>query len=88
LIADFQNALPDLVFSVDDLVASADKIVLRWSLAGSHCRELFGLPASGRRVQLTGISIYRLVGGQVVESWDELDLLGLMVQIGALRQPS
>jgi steroid delta-isomerase-like uncharacterized protein len=82
LVAGFQSALPDLEFEIEDLIDAGEKLVVRWSLSGTHQAELFGLAATGRRIKLTGISIYRLAAGQVVESWDELDLFSLLDQVG------
>jgi steroid delta-isomerase-like uncharacterized protein len=85
-VSSLQQAFPDLEFNVEDMVAADDKVVLRWSIQGTHKDELMGIPASKKRVRLTGISIYRLEGDQVTESWDEVDIFNLLYQIGALKK--
>ena len=80
----FQEAFPDLAFVVEDMIVAGEKIVLRWSMSGTQSGELMGIPPTRRRVRLTGISIYRFEDGRAVESWDELDMLNLLFQLGLL----
>jgi predicted ester cyclase len=58
--------------------------VTRWSAAGTHRGELMGIPPTGRAVTITGIIATRFEGGRAVEEWEEMDLLGLMRQLGAM----
>ena len=80
-------AFPDLTVTIDDLIAEGDKVVWRWSARGTQRGELMGIPPTGREVTLTGISIDRLAGGQIVERWGEIDNLGLLQQLGAIPAP-
>lgn len=75
-------AFPDLVATVHDQVAEADKVVTRWSAAGTHAGDFAGVPATGRRVTVTGIHIHRIRHGRLIEHWEELDLLGVLRQLG------
>ena len=59
----------------------------RYTLGGTHQGEFFGIPASGRRVEISGINIDRVEGGKVVEEWASYDLLGAMRQLGAIPEP-
>jgi hypothetical protein len=67
----------------DDIVASGDKVVIRWTFRGTHVGEFAGLPATGRHVVLEGIDIFRIEGDQIAQFWGVYDLLALMEQIGA-----
>lgn len=74
---------PDLQTSTEDLFAEGDKVVERWSMAMTHTGEPFlGAPASGRHVQVTGTSIYRIADGKIVEHWANMDFLGVVQQLG------
>jgi predicted ester cyclase len=53
-------------------------------MRGTHRGELMGIPATGRRVEVAGITIERLVGGKIVEHWRVTDEVGLLRQLGAL----
>jgi steroid delta-isomerase-like uncharacterized protein len=77
-------AFPDLVVTVQDQVAEQDKVVTRWSAAGTHAGDFAGVPATGRRVTVTGIHIHRVRRGRLIEHWEELNLLGMLRQLGML----
>jgi len=87
MIAHFQNAFPDGQNTADDLIAEGDKVAHRWTYRGTHLGEFQGIPPTGRQVTLTGISIWRFEEGKIVESWHELDTLGLMQQLGVVPAP-
>ena len=58
-------------------------MVQRWSFRGTHEQPFQGIPATGKTVVLTGIAIWRVEDGKIVESWHEMDNLGLLQQLGA-----
>ena len=82
----FHNAFPDFFWRVEDQVAEGDKVTTRYTLGGTHEGEFFGVPASGRRVEISGINIDRFEGGKLVEEWASYDLLGGMHQMGAIPE--
>ena len=77
-------AFPNLHVNVEDVVAEGDKVVQRWRGHGSHQGELMGLPPSGKRVSVAGITISRFEGGKVAEEWELYDMMGMMQQLGAI----
>ena len=79
-----RGAFPDMKLAVEDVFATADKGVLRWSGVMTHTGDTMGMPGSGRPVQLRGITLVRFAGGKVIESWDNWDQLGMLQQIGAV----
>ena len=87
MIAHFQDAFPDGRNTSEELLAEGDKVVQRWTFRGTHQGAFQGIPPTGRPVTLTGISIWRVAGGTIVESWHELDTLGLLQQLGAIPAP-
>lgn len=80
----YRNAFSNLKISVDDMIAEGDKVVTRWTATGTHDGELMGIPPTGSKVAVTGISIDRIAGGKVVEHWDVFDQMGMMQQIGVV----
>jgi predicted ester cyclase len=64
-----------------EVIANGDKIVVRWSSTARHTGEFMGIPATGRRVTLKGIDIFRLAGGKIADLWQEMDMLGILQQI-------
>ncbi len=83
-----RGAFPDIHLTIEDVFGADDKVALRWSATMTHLGNDLGIPASGNRVHITGISIARLANGQIVEGRDNWDELGMMRQIGAIREPS
>jgi steroid delta-isomerase-like uncharacterized protein len=82
----FQSAFPDFFWTVEDQVAEGDKVTTRFTFGGTHQGEFFGVPASGKRVEISGINVDRFEGGKLVEEWASYDLLGAMRQMGALSE--
>lgn len=80
----FRTAFPDARFPVEDLIAEQDRVVARWRLEGTHRGAFMGIEPTGRRVDVTGTVIYRLVNNRIAEYWGNFDALGPMQQLGAL----
>lgn len=68
----------------DDVIACGDRVVIRWTLRGAHVGPFLGVEGTGRRVNVTGIDIFRVDGDQIAEFWTEFNLMDLAEQIGAL----
>jgi len=58
--------------------------VVRFTVEGTHQGALLGIPSTGRRLLVSGISIYRLAEGRIAENWEEGDRLGLLQQLGVI----
>ena len=78
----FRAAFPDWKSKVEDIIAVDDKVVERFTAQGTHQGELMHIPPTGRTVTLTGINIFRLRDGKIIERWGVLDQLALMQQLG------
>ena len=81
-------AFPDLLVTTEDLVAEGDKVVERWTQTQTHTGESFmNIPPSGNSISFTGISIYRIANGKIVDHWANMDFFGMMAQMGAIPVP-
>jgi steroid delta-isomerase-like uncharacterized protein len=80
--------IPDLTANIEDMVAEGDKVVVRFKAEGTHQGMLLGVPPTGTRLRVTGISIYRLADGKILEHWEEGDRLGLLQQLGVIPGPA
>jgi len=81
--ANYRAAFPDLTFSVDDLIAEGDKVLWRFTSQGTHQGALGPIPPTGKQGTVTGMVLFRLASGQVAEVWANIDVLGLLQQLGA-----
>ena len=80
----YHAAFSDARIVLDDVLVDGDKVVTRWNCTGTHDGDLMGIPPTGRSVRFTGIRIFRLAGGKIVEGWVNWDMFGLMKQLGQI----
>jgi steroid delta-isomerase-like uncharacterized protein len=76
--------MPDWHTHIDELIAEGDKVVARITMTGTHTGDFWGFPATGNKVNFTGIYIVRIENGKIVEHWGEEDGVSLMQQLGVL----
>lgn len=96
LLDAYLTAFPDFQAITDDLIGEGDLVAIRETYKATHTGhykgmvladdgETLDIPPTGKSIDLTGIDIYRVVDGKIVEQWIEQDLLGLLRQLGAVR---
>lgn len=85
------EAFPDQHYDILDMVAEGDKLVVRWRMTGTHEGVLAGptmtLQPSGKRLDMWGMSMYRIKGGMATEIWESFDMLDFLRQLGVLPPP-
>ena len=86
-LARLRSAFGNGDVQIEEEIAEGEKVVLRWSYSATHQAEFPpGLRATGKRLKWTGISIYRIIDGKVVEDRGEEDYLGILRQLGLIPQ--
>lgn len=83
----FGAAFGPVRLELHEVIEQADRVAARFTFRGHHGGDFMGVPPSGVDVSMDGISITRFEAGKVVEEWLQIDLLGLMQQIGAVPTP-
>lgn len=83
IAADFRAAFPDVRNTVDLMLAEGDLVAARWTTTGTHTGPWGEIAPTGRAVSFSGVNIFRIQQGRVVELWNHRDDLGLMQQTGA-----
>ena len=83
-IAMLRTALPDLKFTLVNVIAEGDYAAHRFTLTGTHKGDLRGIAPTGKRVMATGNVLSRFSGGKEVEAWMEYDTLALYQQLGMM----
>ena len=84
----WHQAFPDLSIAPEKLVADGDLVAVYWIARGTNTGAGNGLPATGKKVEQSGITIWRIVNGKIKEEWSAFDQLSLMQQLGLLEKPS
>jgi len=79
-----RTACPDFWVTIEDLIAEGDKVVMRITCGGTHQGAWLGIPPTGKQFAETGIYIFRIAGGKVVERWGNQDDLGMLQQLGVI----
>ncbi len=83
-----RHAFPDISFSHDEVFARGGKVVIIWTMTGTHQGEFLGVASTGRRVEATGTDIYLVSPtgpeGKIVEYWSNWDQWGVLQQLGAV----
>jgi steroid delta-isomerase-like uncharacterized protein len=81
--ADFRAAFSDLRMTIDLMLAEGDLVAARWTTEGTNTGAWGGVPPTGKPVKFSGVNIFRIENGKVVELWNHRDDLGAMQQLGA-----
>ena len=84
LVGVYRVAFPDVHLSVEDAFAIGDRVSVRWVSRGTHMADMMGVPPSHNKIEVTGLSIFRMENGKVAEEWENFDALGMMQTIGAI----
>jgi steroid delta-isomerase-like uncharacterized protein len=80
----FFAAFPDARLTVEDYFAAGDKVAVRFRYGGTHSGEFMGIPATGKAFSVGGMNIFRIRDGKIVDNWSQLDMLGLLQQLGVI----
>jgi steroid delta-isomerase-like uncharacterized protein len=80
----WHQAFPDLAIVPEKLIAEGDLVTIYWIARGTNTGAGNGLPATGKKAEQAGITIWRIVNGKIKEEWSAFDQLSLMQQLGLL----
>jgi steroid delta-isomerase-like uncharacterized protein len=81
-------AFPDISWAIEDIFAADDRVVARFTARGTHENEYQGIPATGKKFDISGFLVYRLQNGKLIESREEADVMGMMNQLGMELRPA
>ena len=83
----FNGPFPDLEYVFEDLIAEGDLVFGRGVITGTHKGDFMGVPATGKQIRWTGTRLFRLKDLQVTEGWINVDMMGMMQQMGVIPAP-
>lgn len=87
VLAMFLTAFPDFQVTIEDAIAEGDRVATRGTWRGTHKGDFMGIPATGKSVSVSYCDIWRFENGKAVENWVQMDMLGLMQQLGVAPGP-
>jgi len=79
-----RKALPDMRVKVNEVVAERDLVAVFWTASGTNTAEGMGFPATGKRITVNGMTLFRFRAGKIAEEWSVFDMLSAMRQAGLL----
>jgi steroid delta-isomerase-like uncharacterized protein len=79
-----RSGFPDVQWTLEEMIAENDMIAARFIMRGTHQATFFGVPASGKTIQVQAMNFYRFSNGKIIEERGQPDLLTLLQQIGAV----
>jgi steroid delta-isomerase-like uncharacterized protein len=82
----WHQAFPDIAIVPKKLITEGDLVVIYWVARGTNTGTGNGLPATGKQVEQSGITIWRILNGKIKEEWSAFDQLSMMKQLGLLDQ--
>lgn len=82
-----RQTFPDLHFAIQEIVGEGDRVAISWYLEGTHRGDIPGLPATGKKVKVPGLTIYSFSNGKITGHWQVIDRLGFMQQVMPKTNP-
>jgi steroid delta-isomerase-like uncharacterized protein len=78
------NTAIDQRFTLEDVIAEGDRVVVRWTTKATQVGDFLGIPPTGKGYTIPGIDIYRLEDGKMAEHWHVVDMLSMLQQLGVV----
>lgn len=83
---EMHKAFSDTSYTINDIIAENDRVVIRGTARGKHTGEFNGIPASNKSFEVNDAIEFKLKDGKLVESWAIPDGLSMMQQLGAIPE--
>ena len=84
IIGMMRGGFPDIQWTLEETIAEGDKVAARFTMRGTHKGSFYGVPPTGKKIEVKAMNIYRFSNGKILEEYGQPDLLGLLQQIGAV----
>ncbi len=85
--ANYLTGFSNITFTIKDVFGQGDKLVKHWNFSGTHSGVFFGIPATGKKVSLDGVTLVRMSDGKIAEERDFFDNYDFMTQLGLIPPP-
>jgi predicted ester cyclase len=87
VVSMFYTAFPDARFTNEHIFGEGELVADHWHMEGTHTGPFMGMPPTNKHVTVSGIELFRVKDGKIVERWAQVDQLGLMRQLGVVPPP-
>ena len=79
-----RKALPDMSITVNQMIAEGDRVAVYWTASGTNTQAGMGFPATGKKIRISGMTLFRFQDGKIREEWGVWDELSALRQAGLL----
>lgn len=79
-----QKSLSEFNRKIEEIIESDDKVIVRHTTTAIHVGDFMGIPATNKKINFQGISIYKISDGRITDEWYIWDRLGLYHQLGKM----
>jgi steroid delta-isomerase-like uncharacterized protein len=83
-VTSFHKACPDLHIEVEDIFATNDKVVVRYTGHGTQTGAFGEIPPTGKTIKVRGLTVLLIANGKIKTEWTEYDRLGMLQQLGVI----
>lgn len=83
-----RGGMPDVQWKAEEILEDGDKVMVRFSMSGTHTNYLMGIPPSGKKIHITAMNIYEFKDGKIIREHGLPDIFSLLVQLGAVAMPN
>ena len=84
VIENFLNGFPDMHIRLDEVIGDGNIVATRGEWSGTHSGDFMGMPGTGKKVRVKFIDMWKLENEKAVENWVQMDIPGLMQQLGMM----
>jgi len=84
---DERHAMPDMTVAVNQILAERDLVAVYWTASGTNTQPGMGIPATGKKIRVDGMTLFRFKAGKISEEWSVWDMLSIMRQAGLVSSP-
>jgi steroid delta-isomerase-like uncharacterized protein len=78
------TAFPDWKVEIVDRIIEDNKVVIQWIGQVTHLGDFNGIPATGKKIAVSGMNIYHIINGKIASEWEQTDTIGMLQQLGVL----
>ena len=86
VIGMFVAGFPDIQITLEDVIGDGDRVCTRGFWRGTHTGEFMGIPATGRKIEIPYMDMWRIENGKAVENWVQMDMMMMMHQLGLMPE--
>lgn len=81
------SGFSNMSLTIEDTLSQGDRVAVRFRLSGTHSGPVMGIAPTGKKINITGTGIFKVVDGKAADNWVNFDSLGLLQQLGAVQLP-